>query len=192
MADYATDLLAKANDTYPFLQRYNPAVMVNEGGGKGFAETYPKDETGRPLEGGGFSRPKELPMGRIGVEIYKPDQFSHHDLAGEVLHDDPYANQVRDKLSKMWSKEQLPHLKDMALDYQASLDEGQSEDRAIQNATDSAMRGYVVNQWPTENNERLAYRPEQMQLLNNLQNYMATPPSRKEMIEQQLNQIPQE
>jgi hypothetical protein len=31
-----------------------------------------------------------------------------------------------------------------------------------------------------------------MQLLNNLQNYMATPPSRKEMIEQQINQIPQE
>jgi hypothetical protein len=189
MADYATELLTKANETYPFLQRHNPAVIVNEGGGKGFAEAYPKDETGTPLEGGGFSRPKELPMGRIGIEIYKPEQFSHHDLAGEVLHDDPYANQTRDQLSKMWSKEQLPLLKEMALDYQATLDEGRPEADAIQNATDSAMRGYVVNQWPTENNQRLAYRPEQMKLLNNLQNYMATPPSRKELIQQQIDKI---
>ena len=189
MADYASDLLSQATQAYPFIQRHNPAVIVNENGGEGYAETYPKGETGAPLEGGGFSRPKELPIGRVGVEIYKPDEFNHHSLAGEILHDDPYANEIRDKLSKTWSEQQLPELKHMALDYGTSIKQGQSEDRAIQNATDSAMRGYVVGQWPTENNDRLGYNPEQMQLLNNLQNYMATPPSRKELIQQQIDKI---
>ena len=69
---------------------------------------------------------------------------------------------------------------------------GLSNAYAIASSTataNTAMRGYVVNQWPTENNQRLAYRPEQMELLNNLQNYMATPPSRKELIQQQIDKI---
>lgn len=176
--DKAQALLEEANKTYPFIQRHNPAVIINENAGKGFAEAYPKGETGKPLEDGSFSRPAELPINRIGVEIYQPNHFSHHDLAGEVLHDDPFANHVRDQMSQMWSPEQLSNLKEMALDYQASLDEGQPEERAIQNATDSAIRGHVVKQWPQENNDKLQYRPEQMMLLNALQNYMATPPSK--------------
>jgi len=191
MADYISELLAKAHEEYPFLKKHKFDVMVNEGGGEGYAEAYPVGETGRPLGNGKFSRPKELPRNRIGVEIYKPNEFTHHDLVGEILHDDPASNQARDRLAKMWSPDQLEVLKKRALDYDASLKEGQSPQRAIQNATDSAIRGYVVKQWPDEINKELNYTPQQMTVLDSLQKYMTVPP-RRNMIEQQINEISQD
>ena len=189
MADIAQQLLLQAQKEYPFISRHNPSVIVNEGGGEGFAETYPRGETGRPLENGEFSRPKSLPINKIGIEIYQPNKFTHHDIAGEVLHDDPFANQIRDNLAKSWSPKQLDVLKKEALDYQHSINTGQDEQRAIQNATDSALRGYVVNQWPKEVNTMLNYSPKQLQLIQSLQKYMKTPPTRKQMLEQNINNM---
>ena len=171
---YPTDLLNEAIKSYPFVKQHNPAVVL--GTGQGYAETYPVGETGRPLAGGGFSRPGTLPIDRVGIEIYKPDQFSAKDLAAEMLHVDPMANKTRDGLIKSWTPEQLNALKEHALDYQATLDEGRPEQDAIQNATDSALRGYTVGQWPEEVNQALAYTPEQLQMLNALKSYMTAEP----------------
>ena len=192
MDDYVNDILSKANQEYPFLARHNPAVMVNANGGAGYAEGYPIGETGKPLGNGKFSRPAELPINRICVEIYKPNEFTHHDLVGEILHGDPVSNQARDRLAKTWSPEQLDVLKKRSLDYAASLEEKQSPARALQNATDAAIRGVVVKQWPEEINQELKYSPQQMTILDSLQKYMASPPARKDIIEQQINQLPQE
>jgi hypothetical protein len=187
MADFAQQLLLQAQKDYPFIARHNPSVIINENGGEGYAETYPKGETGRPLENGEFSRPKTLPINKIGIEIYQPSKFTHHDLAGEVLHDDPFANQVRDNLAKSWSPKQLEVLKQQAMDYQASIDQGQPEAQALQNSTDAALRGYVLNQWPKEANQQFQYTPKQLQLFQSLQKYMKTPPTRKQMLEQNIN-----
>ena len=192
MADYVKDLLGQATQTYPFVAKHNPMVVVNPMEDKGFAETYPIGETGAPLDGGGYSKHKSLPIDRVGVEVFKPDQFTHHDLAAEMLHIDPMANETREALIKTWSPKQLKTLKEHALDYQATLDEGRPEADAIKNATDSALRGYTVGQWPEEINKALTYNPNQLKLLNALKSYMTTAPSRKEIIEQQINQLPQE
>ena len=192
MADYSTSLLEEATKTYPFIAKHNPMVVVNPMEDKGFAETYPIGETGAPLPEGGFSKHSSLPIDRVGVEIFKPDQFTHHDLAAEMLHIDPVANQAREALTKTWSPKQLKTLKEHALDYQATLDEGRPETDAIKNATDSALRGYTVGQWPEEINKALAYSPEQLKVLNSLKNYMATgnePKTRKQLIEEQVNNI---
>ena len=189
MADIAQQLLLQAQKEYPFISRHNPSVIVNEGGGEGFAQTYPIGETGRPLENGEFSRPKSLPINKIGVEIYQPNDFNHHSLAGEVLHDDPFANQIRSSLQKSWTPEQLKVLKFHAKDYEHSLKTGQSEEQALQNATDSALRGYVVNQWPQEANNDFKYSPKQLQMFQSLQKYMKTPPTRKQMLEQNINNM---
>ena len=163
---YITSLMSRARQQYPFINQHNPAVVI--GNGESYAETYPPDETGRPLEGGSFSRPSSLPMGRVGVEIYRPGDFSHHDLAAEMLHIDPMANAVREKLMKSWTPKQLKALKEHALDYQATLDEGRPEADAIQNATDSALRGYTVGQWPKEVNAAIGYDAKQLEALNAL------------------------
>jgi len=192
MADYATSLLKEATKAYPFVAKHNPMVVVNPMEDKGFAETYPLGETGAPLPNGGFSKHSSLPIDRIGVEVFKPNQFTHHDLAAEMLHIDPVANQAREALTKTWSPKQLKTLKEHALDYQATLDEGRPEADAIKNATDSALRGYTVGQWPEEINKALAYSPQQLKVLDSLKSYMTQPPSRKAVIEQQINQLPQE
>ena len=192
MDDYASNLLSQATQQYPFIAQHNPAVVVNPQENKGYAETYPVGETGAPLPQGGFDKHPDLPIDRVGVEVFKPDQFSAQDLAAEMLHIDPVANQTRESLIKTWSPKQLKALKEHALDYQATLDEGRPEADAIQNATDSALRGYTVGQWPEEVNKALSYRPEQLKMLDSLKNYMTTgeaPKSRKQLIEEQVNNL---
>lgn len=171
---YITSLMARARQQYPFINKHNPQVVIGANG-QGYAETYPIGETGAPLVEGGFSRPESLPIDRVGVEIYRPGDFTHHDLAAEMLHIDPMANSVREKLMQSWTPKQLKALKEHALDYQATLDEGRSETDAIQNATDSALRGYTVGQWPEEVNKAIGYSPKQLEALDALKSYMTTP-----------------
>lgn len=172
--DYSTNILEMAKKVYPFVEKHNPMVVVNPMQDRGYAETYPIGETGAPLEGGGFNKHPNLPLDRVGVEVFKPEEFTAHDLAAEMLHIDPVANKTRDILMKSWSPKQLQTLKESALDWQATLDEGRPEKDAIQNATDSALRGYAVGQWPEEINKALNYTPAQKRALEDLKVYMMT------------------
>ena len=189
MPDYATDLLNQATKAYPFIAKHNPMIVVNPAENRGFAELYPIGETGAPLPEGGFNKHPSLPIDRIGVEVFRPKDFTHHDLAAEMLHIDPMANQTREALIKTWSPEQLKTLKEHALDWQATLDEGRPEADAIKNATDAALRGYTVGPWPEEINKAVAYNPDQLKSLNALKSYMTAPLSRKELIQQQIDKI---
>ena len=192
MADYSEQLLAEATKAYPFVTKHNPMVVVNPAENRGYAETYPVGETGAPLPEGGFSKHSSLPLDRVGVEVFKPDQFTAHDLAAEMLHIDPVANQTRETLIKSWTPKQIETLKKHALDYQATIDEGRSHADALQNATDSALRGYTVGQWSNDVNKALKYSPNQLKALESLKSYMATgqePKTRKQMIEEQINNI---
>lgn len=172
--DYSTNIYDLAKRVYPFVEKHNPMVVVNPMQDRGYAETYPIGETGAPLEGGGFNKHPSLPLDRVGVEIFKPEEFTAHDLAAEMLHIDPVANKTRDYLMKSWTPKQLEALKEHSLDWQATLDEGRPEKDAIQNATDSALRGYTVGQWPEEINKTLNYTQSQKKALEALKNYMLT------------------
>jgi hypothetical protein len=169
---YIDSLISKATQEYPFISQHKPVVAM--GAGEGYAQTWPPGEGGPPDEQGKDTRPTALPMDRLGIEIYRPNDFNHHALAGEVLHVDPYAREVSDKLATTFDPRQLEVLKREALDYQHSLNTGQDEKRAIQNATDAAVRGYVVNQWPEEVNQEFAYSPVQKALLESLKGYAKT------------------
>jgi hypothetical protein len=187
---YLQTILSQAQESYPFVKQHNPVVALGQG--QGFAETWPPEETGRPDEYGRPTRPQSMPMGKLGVEIYKPSEFSHHDLAAEMLHIDPIANKTREQLLKTWTPKQIETLKHHALDYQATIDEGRSHEDALQNATDSALRGYTVGQWPEEINKKLNYSPKQLKELDTLKMYMKTgqvPMSRKEFIESQMKDM---
>ena len=169
---YASDLLAKAQQEYPFIGMNQPVVKVAQG--EGYAETWPRGETGAPDAMGRDTRPYDFPMNQLGVTVHQPDKFTSADLAGEVLHVDPYANIVRDKLMQTMTPQQWGTLKNEALDYNESIRQGLSEQRAKENTIDSALRGYTVNQWPESVNQQLNYSPAQLELLNSLKTYMKT------------------
>ena len=184
---YIESLMRKAEKDYPFISQHKPVVVM--GNGEGYAQTWPPGEGGPPDQQGKDTRPIGMPMDKLGIEIYRPNEFNHHALAGEVLHVDPYAREISDKLATTFDPRQLEVLKREALDYQHSLNTGQDEKRAIQNATDAAVRGYVVNQWPEEVNQKFAYNPKQLSALEELKKYATSPLSRKDLLELEINRL---
>jgi hypothetical protein len=164
-------LLEKAVAEYPFIKQHNPIVTTGDTG-EDYAETWVPGEPGSPHD----PRPEHIPMDRVGVVI-GPKEFSHHDLAGEVLHADQMSNATREQLMNSLSHKQLATLAQLSGDFGQTLEEGRDTKDAYRNATDSAIRGHILNQWPKEQNDRLKYRPEQLELLNNLKTYMKSEPS---------------
>lgn len=163
---YSQDLLDKAKQEYGFIARQNPVVQV--GKGEGYAETWPRYEEGAPDQ----PRPLSMAPGRVGVEVFNPQEFKPADLAGEMLHTDPYANLVRDYIRKSLSPQQLETIKQASGDYEMSIRMGMDENRAVQNAIDAAVRGYAVGQWPADVNASIGYNPQQKYVLDNLVKYM--------------------
>lgn len=161
-----------AERDYKFLQNHDLNVLVSPKENAGFAETYPKGETGSPEE----PRPNQFPIDQIGIEIRRPDKFTKHDLAAEVLHDDPVANRTREELKASFTPEQLDALKRTAGDYQFTIAEGPKkgiEERAINNATDSLLRAYTVGQWESMQKVKdIGLNQEQIDKLKNLHYYM--------------------
>jgi len=163
------DVLMRAKSEYQFINNIKPLVKINPRVDAGYAEIFPSGEPGA----GKFIRPKEFPMERQGVEIYRPDKFSHHDLAGELLHVDPRAHQARKELMPTFTPRQLKIMQSEP-DYVRSIKEGQSKERAMQNMTDAVMRGYTVGQWPKKAIDDFQFTDKQRQTLDGLKNYMRT------------------
>lgn len=166
------DIQQQAEEAYKFLENHNFNVVVSKNRGQGYAETYPIGETGSPEE----PRPKELPINAIGVEIRKPEEFTKHDLAAEILHADPVANRTREELKASFTPEQIQSLKNTAGDYQATMEEGPKkgiEERALNNATDSLLRAYTIGQWESMQKVKdIGLNQEQIDKLKNLHYYM--------------------
>lgn len=164
----AAMLRNQAVEKYPFIKQYDPTVTV--GSGDGYAETWFPQDFGPT----GTERPKNISAESLGIEIRRPNEFRAEDLAGEVLHYDPRANQVRGMLDKTLSPQQWDVLKREALDYDESVRLGMPESRVRENTIDSAIRGFTVNQWPESINQAMQYTPEQLEQLNALKAYMTT------------------
>lgn len=172
--DYSATLLQQASQKYPFVKKYNPVVMQSQAPQGPYQNDYA--ETWLPNDAGtsDYARPKNIPINGYGVNIYRPDKFGPDDLAAEFLHADPLANQTRASLLQSFSASQIENLKRQSLDYSDTIKGGEGEQKAMQNATDSALRGYTVGQWPDETNASMNYTPYQMQMLNKLKSYMLT------------------
>jgi len=160
--------LDQAKELYPFIRQHDPVLVDNPMNDRGYAETWPVGETGAE----DYPRPSHFPLHKVGIEVYKPDQFSAHDIAGEMLHVDKLANMYRTKFKTMLSPEQIDELMQQP-DYEMSIKSGQSPEQALQNSADAAIRGYAVGQWPKKEVERF-FTPEQKSLLGGLKNYMKT------------------
>ena len=163
------DVLARGRVLYPFINKFNPSVKINPRIDAGYAETFGPDEPGA----GDFMRPKEFPMGSTGIEIYRPDKFTEHDLAAEFLHVDPRANATRAELLNTFTPHQLKIMQSEP-DYTYSINSGQSKERAMQNMTDAVLRGYTAGQWPQKAIDSFKFTDKQKSILDGLKKYMTS------------------
>jgi len=154
----------------------NPVVKYNMGRQGGYAETYPPRETGDP-KNPRSTRPKEFPMDRTGIEVYRPE-MSGADLALELLHADPRAIETRKTLLPTMSPEQLEELRRRE-DYKYSIKDKLPQQKAYENAMDAAARSYLANkrdlphsQGPASDIEYMEYTDDQKKHLDKLYDYM--------------------
>ena len=157
---------------YPYLKQHQLSVTKNPMPDmrKGHAETFPSGETGSV----DWPTPEGSDVNRHRVEVYRPETFSPRDLAAEGLHIDPYANEIRNSLLPTLTPHQVKTLKRNAGDYEMSIKSGQSEQKAMENTVDSAMRGHAFNQDANLVNMGMEYGPEQTEILNRLKRYVET------------------
>ena len=158
----APAVISQARQQFPFMTGQALVPTTKQGG-----EGWPVGETGDSS----YPRPKTIPLTQPGAEVGPGSTPA--DVAGEALHSDPFANLSRDRLIKSLSPEQTKYLQHQSLDYQDSLSQGQES--AMRNAGDSAIRGVVSNQWPQSAIRGMHYTPEQLKIINRLQQYMRTP-----------------
>ena len=166
---------------YPGLWRnVDPIIKQNMGRSFGYGETFVPTEEG-DVNNPRNTRPPEFgpawEHGRTGVEIYRPD-MTGADVAQELLHADPYSHDTRAKMLKSLSPEQRQILAEGSNDFKDSLAEGQTEQRAYQNAMDGALRNYIANragaahhQAPQEAVDEMNYTDEQKKILEHLYDY---------------------
>lgn len=156
-------LLGQALKKYGFIKQHDVVQIVTPQEGKGYAETWAAGEVGDKEN----PRPKGIPLNKNGIQIFKPDKFTADDVAGEVLHLDPKANQVREEFIMTLSSEQKEYLKKQP-DYTYG---NVSDSKRMQNAADSVIRGYTVGQWPKEEIDKFL-NPKQKGMLDDLKKYM--------------------
>lgn len=163
------DIQIQAEKAYPFIKNHNLKVKVSADPKKPyFAETYLKGDMSDP------ARPKEFDKDTLGVEIFRPDNFTHHDLAAEVLHNDEVANTTRQRMQKTFTPRQMSILKEQG-DYNYEPDNPEiTTQHRLDNATDALMRGYTVGQWPKEALDDFRFNPVQKDHMDALKNYMTT------------------
>lgn len=164
VAPITDPMLASARAKYPFIG--SDVVAIPKTGGGFGSEGWPAGETGDS----NYPRPKQIPLNSPGIE-YDPNG-NIDDLAGEVLHTDKFANDMRDQLAKTFSPDQINYLSHEALDYGAGTDTPQ--DVKLRNGTDSFIRGALLNQWPAKSVTRMNLSDEQQTLIDNLKKYMLT------------------
>lgn len=177
-----SNIVDKARIKYGFLKDKPLKVIVNPQSDKGYAEVWFEDDPG-----GDYKRPADIPLNEFGIEIYKPDEFSEDDLAGEVLHADPIARKTADEIASTLNESQLKELSIESIDYQYSLELGLSKERALQNAVDGLIRGYVVGQWPKEAIERMNLNEQQKTMLQKLKDYAITGKTDEQLMQDGFN-----
>ena len=170
-AEKAKQLLGAAQQQYPYLNQHNFDVTMKPQVTRmlGHAETFPIGETGSP----DWPAPVGSDNNRNRVEIYDP-KFSSSDLAAEGLHVDQYANETRAALLPTLTAEQIKTLKHNAGDYAMSIAAKQSEQKAMENTVDSALRGHVFNQDQNLVNKDMGYSSSQLKILDALKSYAVT------------------
>ena len=165
-----TTLLSKAEEQFPYLKGKNINVVVNPNskiGGK--LEFYNEEEEGA----GDTPRPKEIPLGQIGIEV-RDTNIRPIDVLGDyvshyAVYNDPKLKPLYNQFIKTIPERQQRERYNYAVN-------NFGEDRPYkvwkEMAGDPGMfRGYVFDQFPKEEFDKI-YSPDQIALLNKVKEYL--------------------
>jgi hypothetical protein len=171
-ADQGGKLFETAQKEYPYLSGKDIAYKYSPQQGRGFLEFYDPQETGSPE----YPRPKELPLGKVGIEVFDPKTRPIDILADYVSHygveKDPYLTQQYQQFAGSMSPEQRQRLQEQYQYYQQHPE--YKEQRPYQEWEKASgmpgyFRGYTFNQW---DNPQEMYTPQQIQMLDQVRKYL--------------------
>jgi hypothetical protein len=168
------NLMQQAQEQYPILRGLGLGYKENFGGGIGYLETWPKDETGTP----GSPRPKEFPMGTTGIEVYNP-KTRPIDIMGDVashylIQTDPTVKAFYEQFQQSMTPRQRDIMKEQ---YQhARQNEGETRPYDIwhaQTGLPGYFRGYAFDQWGA--NAKGMYTTKQIEMFDKMKKYLSEP-----------------
>ena len=165
-------LFEQAKKEYPYLADKNIAFDYAPGKGRGKLEFFPPDEPGNAE----YPRPQNLPMGRIGVQVYDPQAKPSDILADYVSHygveNDPFLKAQYQQFQQSFTPEQKKKLQEQYSWYQNNPKFKETrpfEEWAKATGIPGYFRGYTFNQW---DDAKSAYTPQQILLLDQVKKYL--------------------
>lgn len=171
-SDQGNKLFEKAQQEYPYLANKNIAYKYSPNKGRGFLEFYDPEEIGSPE----FPRPKELPLGKIGIEVFDPKTRPIDILADYVSHygveQDPFLVERYKQFASSMTPEQRQRLQEQYKYYQQHPEYREQrpyEEWEKISGLPGYFRGYTFNQW--ENPQEL-YTQQQLQMLDEVRRYL--------------------
>jgi len=171
-ADQGGKLFEKAQQEYPYLANKNIAYKYSPNKGRGFLEFYDPEETGSPE----FPRPKELPLGKIGIEVFDPKTRPIDILADYVSHygveQDPFLVERYKQFASSMTPEQRQRLQEQYKYYQQHPEYREQrpyEEWEKISGLPGYFRGYTFNQW---DNPQELYTQQQLQMLDEVRRYL--------------------
>lgn len=170
--DRGNKLFERAQQEYPYLAGKDIAYKYSPQQGRGFLEFYDPQETGSPE----YPRPKELPLGKVGIEVFDPKTRPIDILADYVSHygveKDPYLAQRYQEFIGSMSPQQRQILQQQYQYYQQHPEYQEKrpyEEWEKASGLPGYFRGYTFNQW--ENPQEM-YSPQQIEMLNQVKKYL--------------------
>ena len=165
-------MFEKAQKEYPYLADKDISYKYSPQGGRGFLEFYDPKETGSPE----YPRPKELPLGKVGIEVFDPKTKPIDILADYVSHygvqKDPYLSERYKQFSGSMNPEQQKRLQEQYKYYQEHPQYKEQRPYAEWEKASGMpgyFRGYTFNQW---DNPKEMYTPQQLQVLDQVRKYL--------------------
>jgi hypothetical protein len=164
--------LQKAQEEFPRLKGLDMGYKYTPKEGRGFIEFFPPDEPGSP----DYPRPKELPMGKPGIEVYDP-KTRPIDVAGDIashwmIYNEPKMMDYYSKFRQSIRPEQQQRMQQQYQFYQQNYGETRPYEKWYEmTGLPGYFRGYPFQQWEPEFNEQ-AYTPEQRALLDEMIMYL--------------------
>ena len=184
-------VVEEAIEQYPILKNigikssysYNPKQKVYGG-----LEFWPADETGTS----DYPRPKEIPTGQIGVQIFNKDNVRPIDVLGDVashhmIYNDPTMKQYYNQFLDSMTPAQKERLKG---DYQHAV-ENQGEKRPFEQWAEISrlpgyFRGYTFDQWPEDFTSKV-FTEDQIKLFDEVRSYLGLPAKKTSLYQKYLN-----
>ena len=165
-------MFENAKKEYPYLADKNLAFKYSPSGGRGFLEFYGPDETGSPE----YPRPKDIPMGQVGVEVFNPKVRSKDILADYVSHygveQDPFLKERYQQFLGSFTPQQQETLKEQYKWYQNDPEFKETrpyEEWLNISGLPAFFRGYTFDQWE---DAKEMYTPEQLKTLDAVRSYL--------------------